>query len=86
MLSKGLIFIFLCCDLWRDIRVRQDVTGFTSIGGVHAVKPVLDLANNMRMVLVPGKNAADIENFLIWKLIWLVDNNKALFTLSYINI
>ena len=81
MLSKGLIFIFLCCDLWRDIRVRQDVTGFTSIGGVHAVKPVLDLANNMRMVLVPGKNAADIENFLIWKL-----NNSALFTLSLINI
>ena len=80
MLSKGLVFIFLCCDLWRDIRVRQDGTEFTSIGGVQAVKPVLDLANNMRMVLVPGKKAADIKNFLISK------NNKALFTLSYINI
>ena len=68
MLSKGLIFIFLCCDLWKDFRVRQDVTEFEIIGGVHAVKPILDLANNMRMVLVPGKKAADIENFIIWKI------------------
>ena len=63
MLSKGLIFIVLCCDLWRGFRVRQD--GFTSIGGVQAVKPVLDLANNMRMVLVPGKKAPDIKDLLI---------------------
>ena len=69
MVSKGLIFLLICCDVWRDIRVRQDVSGFTSIGGVHAVKPILDLANNMRMVLVPGKNIADNENFLIWKLL-----------------
>ena len=64
MLSKGLIFVFLCCDLWRDIRVKQDVNGFTSIGGVHAVKPVLDLANNMRMVLVPGKKVSNNKKIL----------------------
>ena len=59
MVIKGLIFILICCDVWRDIWVRQDVSGFTSIGGVQAVKPILDLANNMRMVLVPGKKVAN---------------------------
>ena len=62
MVSKGLIFILICFDLWRDIWVRQDVSGFTSIGGVQAVKPILDLANNMRMVLVPGKKSANNKN------------------------
>ena len=79
MLSKGLILILLGCDVWRDIRVGQDVSGFTSIGGVQAVKPILDLANNMRMVLVPGKNIADNEHFLIWKILY------NLFMLSCIN-
>ena len=69
MLSKGLILILLGCDVWRNIRVGRDISGFTSIGGVQAVKPILDLANNMRMVLVPGKNIADNEHFLIWKIL-----------------
>ena len=62
MVSKGLIFLLICCDVWRDVWVRQDVSGFTSIGGVQAVKPILDLANNMRMVLVPGKKVANNKN------------------------
>ena len=65
MVSKGLIFFLICCDVWRDVWVRQDVSRLTSIGGVQAVKPILDLANNMRMVLVPGKNIANNEHFLI---------------------
>ena len=82
MVSKGLIFILICFDLWRDIWVRQDVSGFTSIGGVQAVKPILDLANNMRMVLVPGKKSANNKKFLILKLVllWFSEEIVSLWT------
>ena len=40
------------------------MSGLTSIGGVQAVKPILDLANNMRMVLVPGKKVSNNKKIL----------------------
>ena len=58
--------VLLVFDVWRDVCIRMDEKACI-IGRAEAVKPVLDLANNMRMVLVPGK-----ENF-IYREIMLAD-------------
>ena len=55
MLSHTLMTVLLVFDVWRDACVRIDEKSCL-IGRAQAVKPVLDLANNMRMVLVPGKD------------------------------
>ena len=49
-----LLIVLLVFDVWRDGSNKLDKS-LCTIGGANAVKPVLDLANNMRMVLVPGK-------------------------------
>ena len=55
MLSHTLMTLLLVFDAWRDACVQIDEKSCL-IGRAQAVKPVLDLANNMRMVLVPGKD------------------------------
>ena len=54
MLPLQWLIALLLFNVWRDARVMYDKS-FCGYGTVNAVKPVLDLANNMRMVLVPGK-------------------------------
>ena len=54
MFCQNFISVVFLLDLWIQTCFRLDVS-ICSIGKVEAVKPVLDLANNMRLVLVPGK-------------------------------
>ena len=55
MLSHTLMTVLLVFDVWRDACIRLDESACFP-GKAEAVKPVLDLANNMRMVLIPGKD------------------------------
>ena len=54
MLSKWLINVLIVFEVWRDVCIFVDENSCLA-WRAEAVKPVLDLANNMRMVLVPGK-------------------------------
>ena len=53
MFSHTLVTALLLFNVWRDACDKIDKS-LCPIGRTDAVKPVLDLANNMRMVLVPG--------------------------------
>ena len=55
MWSHTLTTVWVVFDVWRDACIRLDESA-CFLGRAEAVKPVLDLANNMRMVLVPGKD------------------------------
>ena len=54
MLSEWLINVLIVFEVWRDVCIFVDEKSCLA-WRAEAVKPVLDLANNMRMVLVPGK-------------------------------
>ena len=54
MLSKWFINVLIVFEVWKDACINVDEEACLA-WRAEAVKPVLDLANNMRMVLVPGK-------------------------------
>ena len=54
MLSKWLISVLIVFEAWKDACINVDEKSCLT-WRAEAVKPVLDIANNMRMVLVPGK-------------------------------